>query len=613
MAGVDAQQLRALVGAVHRADDTRSVIAVRADAGWAGPEILEGEHPVRVLGCASPLAFRAALADHEDHDHPEVLAILTSCSDGELGPDVLARLAKGRVLSIDPYSAVLGLFHGTVLDPALTRDDRWLIDELIELAPPGGWPSERLVGSVLDVDTAWAVWHRARLDLPKVPDTIVEVLRVAEQPGIAGRLGALSSEQRGRLGSRWAQGAPAAGVLVEVIASGRGGDAIPLGPVVQVLWEPTDDPTLAHQQTIGRVRLEGLLGRSTIDARCAAAWANASLEIIESSGAAPAWLDRAERILADASVAALTVLSDQLTSGFDHRLESFAARLTARDLAGAEAAHDALVRHRLGGRRTRRLAAANAGVRLLRRAGQPLTPATSFAGYLRTYSEDGAWVDEARRLISEGETVSTLAAAYAVLCAEVDVEQRRTDLEFAARLAEWAKSEPMPHDDVVPVEHLLETIVAPIAANHPVLVLVCDGMGLAVAHELLRDLAEEGWTPAMPADRERWPVGVSMFPTITEVSRTSLLSGARIKGGQAEERSGFVAHPGLRAASAGQKSPVLFHKAQLVGPSGLALPDDVRNAVSDPTQRVVGVVVNAIDDHLSKGQQLRVGWGLESL
>ncbi len=138
-------------------------------------------------------------------------------------------------------------------------------------------------------------------------------------------------------------------------------------------------------------------------------------------------------------------------------------------------------------------------------------------------------------------------------------------------------------------------------------------MGLPVAHQLLRDLAEEGWTSASPAAQVGWPVGVAMVPTVTEVSRTSLLSGRRLEGGQTEERHGFRTHPALGARSSASRPPVLFHKAQLVGPDGQALPEDVRRTVADAEQRVVGVVLNGVDDHLSRGHQLRVGWDLQSL
>lgn len=142
-------------------------------------------------------------------------------------------------------------------------------------------------------------------------------------------------------------------------------------------------------------------------------------------------------------------------------------------------------------------------------------------------------------------------------------------------------------------------VVAVVASAAPVLLLVCDGMPLLVAHRLLRDLLDEGWAPASPPQRERWPVGVGVLPTVTEICRTSLLTGQRLVGGQAEEREGFSGHRSLRAVSTMSKPPVLFHKASLVTPAGVALPEEVRRAVADPQQRVVGVVVNAVDDHLA--------------
>lgn len=613
MPTADPQLLRALVTAVRHADDARMAMAIRAEPTWTGPGFSDHDVPVRVVGCASPLAVRAALADHEQRNGAEILAMLTSCTDSELGPDLLARLAKGRVLSIDPYTALLGLFGASVLDPALTRNERWLIDELIEIAPPGGWPNERLIGSVLDIDTAWQVWHRVRLGIPAVPETLDEVLRLADAPGVAAKLASLPAMQRARIATRWMGGAAPSAVLVELFASGGGPDALPLGVVVDVLWAVTDDPVLAQHQMTGRVRLENVLGRENLDERSARAWEQAAMAIVSASGVATVWLDRAERLLADAGVAPLAVLSDYLRTGFELRLDAFAGPLAARDLTNAKFRYEQLSKHRDGGAGTRRLAAAAAAVRLLRRAGERRADPSSFYECVQRYADDGAWVDEARRVLAEGDQSVLLAAAYTALCAELDDERRRGDVDFGRRLAEWTASEAVPHAEVVTVERLLEDIVRPIATEVPVLVLVCDGMSLPVAHELIRDLAEKGWTPAVPADRDRWPVGISMLPTITEVSRTSLFTGRRIEGAQAEEKAGFAAHPGLRAASVGMKPPVLFHKAQLIGPSGQALPDDVRIAMSDPTQRVIGVVVNSVDDHLAKGQQVRVSWGLESL
>jgi hypothetical protein len=257
---------------------------------------------------------------------------------------------------------------------------------------------------------------------------------------------------------------------------------------------------------------------------------------------------------------------------------------------------------------------ADAAVRLMRRSlGAVEGVATSFAGAAASYAAEGAWIDEARRLIAEGDHVAALAEAYSAQAASVNVEQRERAHRFAELLAEWSVAEPLPDPRIVPVECILDEIVSSAAASSPVLLVVCDGLGLPVWHRLRRDLLREGWAPAAPEDRDDWPVGVAMLPTVTEASRASLLTGRRCVGGQVEEHDGFAAHTGLRAVSTPALPPVLVHKAGLVGPSGIALPDEVQRVVADPDQRVVGVVVNSVDDHLARGDQIRVGWDLLSL
>ena len=160
MATLEATQLRALVAAVHRPGDRRRVIAVRAEAVWDGVDVIDGEPPLQVVACPSPLAVRAAVADFvgNGNDGASVLAVLTPCSERDLGPDLLARCIKGRVLSIDPFSAVMALLRATTIDPLLVRE-RWLIDDLVAIAPTGGWPDERPVNGVLGLDLAWSVWQ----------------------------------------------------------------------------------------------------------------------------------------------------------------------------------------------------------------------------------------------------------------------------------------------------------------------------------------------------------------------------------------------------------------------------------------------------------------------
>jgi hypothetical protein len=106
-------------------------------------------------------------------------------------------------------------------------------------------------------------------------------------------------------------------------------------------------------------------------------------------------------------------------------------------------------------------------------------------------------------------------------------------------------------------------------------------------------------------------VGVAALPTVTEVSRTSLLCGRLAIGTAANEKTGFATHPALLAHSRSDVPPRLFHKGDLADSTNLS--QEVRATIANPQQRVVGVVYNAVDDHLSGPDQLHQRWALEDL
>ncbi len=102
--------------------------------------------------------------------------------------------------------------------------------------------------------------------------------------------------------------------------------------------------------------------------------------------------------------------------------------------------------------------------------------------------------------------------------------------------------------------------------------------------------------------------GLATLPSVTETSRTSLLCGQLQRGTANEERTGFAAHPALVAQCRGGSPPVLFHKPSLREKHDEGLANEVRQAIASPHQRIVGVVVNAVDDHLLKGDQIDTRW-----
>src|SRR5206468_4005139 len=105
----------------------------------------------------------------------------------------------------------------------------------------------------------------------------------------------------------------------------------------------------------------------------------------------------------------------------------------------------------------------------------------------------------------------------------------------------------------------------------------------------------------------------AMLPTVTDASRTSLLCGALRRGPSQVEREGFRKHPGLVAASRSGFPPVLFHKGDLVEAGGVGLAASVRDEIARTARQVVGIVINAVDDHLAKGDQLRLRWTCDAI
>ncbi|MDQ3687175.1 MAG: BREX-2 system phosphatase PglZ [Acidobacteriota bacterium] len=103
------------------------------------------------------------------------------------------------------------------------------------------------------------------------------------------------------------------------------------------------------------------------------------------------------------------------------------------------------------------------------------------------------------------------------------------------------------------------------------------------------------------------------LPSLTEVSRASLLSGQLVSGASDTEMRNFKKHSDLMRVSTSQCPPVLFHKGGLTDTGAADLARPVREAIAAEDQRIVGVVINGVDDHLAKGEQINVPWVLPSL
>ena len=159
------------------------------------------------------------------------------------------------------------------------------------------------------------------------------------------------------------------------------------------------------------------------------------------------------------------------------------------------------------------------------------------------------------------------------------------------------------------------SLIAPLAAQDPVLLIVLDGMSAAVVRELLTDITRHDWVPLCregqdatlqpgPGGHPLGHRGVPDQPALRQAGR----------GSSAEERTGFAEHPapgGPVPERPSARSCSTSPRSEEEGDAVLA--GDVREEIASPNRRVVGVVINAVDDQLLKGEQIDTRWTRDAI
>lgn len=619
-----AQQIIARVRAVREKDPTARFIGVRGRPEWTGPPFVRvGDDDVPVVSCPSPLALREALVAHAGTSGRVVL--LVDRDESELGLDVLARLARRRLFDLDPWALVLELFRAREWDHQL-KGQRWLAEALLEGAGADGYPA--LATGVLDADTVWRHVFTRHLGFSEAARDLQALLLWARS-ATPDAVRLLASDEARKEAARrlTASAGPAAVPVLNCAIRGDGADAIPIGLVLRTLASRDGETSSPLREWWVRLE-ERLLGGEALKGAEASDWAAAAESVVERSlgepdgrkGVAP-WLDRAEALLQRVDARAHAWRSAYLPSGLALRLERWGEQLDAALGAGPgtpsadlAAAAGALLEHRLARKGETRVLPVDMALRLVRwlaeREARP-TSVESLPDAARAYHADGGLVDRARAAIWDEGAAPAVRRAYATLVERVDAHRRTDANRFGILLASWVSSAG-DTTDTLPIEQVLDRVVAPLARTSRVLLVVLDGMSVAVLRELEDDLLGRAWAGIEPAEGPLPPV-IAAFPTVTAVSRTSLLTGKLQRGCDADEAPGFAAHAGLRSASAARRAPVLFHKGTLLGRGASGLSDEILKAIDDSAQQVVGVVVNAVDDHLLKGDQVRVAWSVETI
>lgn len=611
-------QIAAQLERVLTSDPATVALAIRAKARQPWPETLNQRGRQFVLRwCESSLAIREALCDVEQQDPESAgLVVITPLATHEIAEDVASRLARARVFQPEGWDTVRQLFQAKETDARLGRY-AWMPQSLIEGASQGPYPP--VANGFLGLETAWQEVLQRFLRIPTARPDAVSLLTWSITIGADATLDQLPAAARTDV-MRWlGETAGSAGEMVlGCIEAGRTADALPLGLVCGVVFAPDGEGQSALGQAA--IRLERFVSDKHIGLSEGRAWAHAAEQVVRVAGleAARATLDRADALLRDLRIAEFAHLSDLLPAALDQRMQDFALALSAHvsesteaNLAQVELQADRALRHTLMTAQPPRAERVEMARRLSRWLLTAPRSVASLKAAVTWQSDEGAFVDWARFRLIGGDEIPELSHAYSA-CREALIARRNKFAKpFAQALIEWNANKPAVDGRLVPVESVLEQVLAPIAAAHPTLLLVMDGLSISIFRELFARSASHGWAEMVPSANGQPLIGVAALPTVTEVSRTSLLCGRLMLGAAAQEKTGFASNAALLAHSRAGAPPRLFHKGDLADATNLA--PEVRAAIADSHQRVIGVVYNAVDDHLSGPDQLHQRWSLEDL
>jgi hypothetical protein len=581
------------------------------------PDHIErGGRRFRVSWCTSELEVRERL-DTAEAENGEGVVVLTPLE--ALSCDVVARLPSGRLKQSDRWTVLRAAFRVRDVDPRL-RARKWLADLLIERAPVGGYTAAG--GGMLDLDAAWRALQEQVLGLPPGRTDVAALLEQWTHDLIGlERFATLPDSARQEVATRLTNaGGPGVGLLLGAALAGRGGDALAIGLVCGVVFAE-DEPRPGLRDAA--VRLEPLVGGAHLTRDAGRALAEAARRVLNRiSGQDPATAHaiqlRAAMLLAEVRAEASAALSPALDLGLDARMQDAAAALIAAAASGTSddtarawtlakhvKAHDRAEDQ--GARTDRLMMAARLACWLTAQRPPALrTMAEAAAGY----AGDSGFADRARHALHPGDAIHEVSAAYTRLREVATARREQENRAFAECVQRWILDGAR-GTDPVPVELLLETVVAPLARHAHILLLVLDGLSFPVWRVLAETIPRLGWKEFSLLGRAAPLMAAAVLPTVTEVSRASLLCGVLTRGDQSTERAGFRAHSGLVAVSGAGRPPRLFHKGDL-GP-GPELAMDVRDAVADTQMRVVGVIHNAVDAQLSGSDQIDLSWSAEGM
>ncbi|MGI8934589.1 MAG: BREX-2 system phosphatase PglZ [Phormidesmis sp.] len=615
-------QIKAQVEAIRKRSPRSQVIGIHTQGRWTGDRQQQvGNQPYRIDQCDSPLALRIALQKGDQEratDQNLIQVIVTPLSDDDIEADICLRLAKQRLFTITPWQIVKSLFSATNIDPRLIQHS-WIPEALMDAIPGNGYPP--VLGGFLDAEIVWPILLHQHIHLQANRPDLPALLAWSTHPENVERYQQTSPDFR-TAAADWLIGlaGSTAKTILHCAAHSQKPDALPLGLAAAVIYHPAAQGKL--DKAIGKLEERFLAGHSP-SPETMRRWSKAAHQSLQPLPAETryALIQRSDAILTEIGAQEFAYLSTISERGFDQHLTSFSKQLTAlvkkpspTHLNKLKKTYQTLQSHEQIEPLSRRIQRVEMALRLAQwlvsdRQHPPAETQSepqSLEEAIAYHTDTGSLLDWARLTLPLAEPNPDLCAAYGQLFNTITHIRETQSHQFANLLKDWTEVGST-QTTILPIENVLDAVIAPLAEKDPVLLIVIDGMSLAVCHELLSTL-EQPWhliRPIQPA--------LATIPSITATSRTSLFCGQIQSGKAPQETQGFTAHPSLLKYCKRDAPPLLFHKAALQSTDSPTLAADLRSAIESDQHQIVALVINAVDDLLSKGDQIDTSWTFEHI
>lgn len=613
--------------------------------GDEGAVSIDGVGEIRLVPVRSELELRRRMPGLDSEDAK--IAFLVPWT-GEIPLDLAGRFAlHGQVRRIGKDTRIKQLFGVGQLESAVARSP--LVDHLLATA---GTRRFSVGGGLLTVDAMWAAWLKQEWYVPTDGGLALDVLlgwaatsgRSAEFTAALASTPEVRDALLAHLGARLGPAGPAVWRAWE---SGRGRTALELA----VLFEALGPSEHAGVRMWSKEKVRVLLGVEDEAVRLEVALAlgreapGAIRHVEKTVGSTEvrAVAADADALVDDGDVRAALASSTRLPSAWRHRLDALGAVLeagaaspSAKALDASTDALRALEGHVFFSDEEQRptILRAEMATRLLAwltaRPDQRLSPSPTPYGAAealgRWYSEEGGYVDWARRWARGSEDAALGRGVQAVVRAADDA-RAALDRRFAAGLKGWVEAG-APSNQVLPLHDAVRRIATKYLDEDPerrLLVLLLDGMAWAQAVELLGSLGSRSapWGPlawhstkAGRIGEGHHPVVFAGLPTVTEVSRSSFFAGKPMKPGASlntgADPKHWAANPHVKKYSEGTDVPRLLLRSDGHTKGGSAS-SEALELVGDTRRRVVGIVVNAIDDALKASHAVRHPWRFDNI